>query len=139
MEELYHVLKRYTPAVRRDRRLQGASVDTVTVRSPVCGSWLTLDAVIENNHVSELGWKVRACALGQAVTAIVIEHLDELDRKTVQTVAAQLQATLKGEGRGCDWPELNVFSGAKEITSRHESAMLPFSALQQLFERAEGF
>lgn len=139
MEELYYALKRYTPAVRRDRRLQGASVDTITVRSPICGSQLTLDTVMENGRVKELGWKVRACALGQAVTAIIIEHLDELDHKTVQTVAAQLQATLKGEGRGCDWPELDVFAGAKEITSRHESAMLPFRALEQLFERARDF
>lgn len=136
IEKLYEQLKTYAGVVRRDRRLAGPKVDSVRVRSPICGSELTLDAVIENDRVQQLGWRVRACALGQASTAIVIGRARELDAPTVQTVGAQLQAILKGEVVACDWPELAFFSFAQDIPSRHESAMLPFRALAQLFERA---
>lgn len=136
LEELYQELKRHMPAVQDDHRLRGPGVQSITVRSPVCGSEVTLDARIVDDRVEQLGWRVRACALGQSTTAIVIDHAKELDAQTVHRVSQQLQATLKGEGYGCDWAELDVFAGAHEITSRHESAMLPFRALEQLFARA---
>lgn len=137
LEALYQEIKRLTPAVQRDHRLQGPDVDSVTVRSPVCGSELTLDAVICNDHVQQLGWQVRACALGQAATAIIVARRQELETTTVATISGQLWAILKGDGQVCDWPELEVFAGAREIASRHESAMLPLRALEKLFQRAQ--
>ena len=136
-EQFYEQLKAYTRLVQRDHRLSGPNVDTVSVRSPVCGSSLTLDAVIENNRVLQLGWRVRACSLGQATTAIVIKHLNDLDAKQVAKVAKQLDGILKNTRDTSDWPELELFSFARDIPSRHGSAMLPFQALIQLFERAE--
>jgi len=135
IEELYRQLKAYARVVRQDRRLEGPGVETVRVRSPVCGSELTLDAVIAGGRVQQLGWRVRACALGQASTAIVIARRSELDAATVRRVGAQMQAILKGESDSCDWPELTFFSFAQDIPSRHGSAMLPFKALAQLFDR----
>lgn len=136
LEQLYEAIKNHVPAVQRDRRLDDARALSETVRSQVCGSQLTLDAVIENDRVQQLGWRVRACSLGQATTAIVIKHMEDLDALTVETVGTQLRSILNGQAFHCDWPELEVFGAAREITSRHGSALLPFSALKALFERA---
>jgi len=136
-EDFYKKLKAYARVVRRDHRLSGPGVETVSVRSPVCGSDLTLDAIIEDGRVRELGWRVRACSLGQATTAIVIEHLDELEANRVSKIGKQLEQILSNQRDSADWPELEMFSLARDMPSRHGSATLPFQALKQLFQRAE--
>lgn len=136
IETIYGKLKHYGSLVQVDQRLEGAGVDTVTVRSPLCGSELTLDAVIERNRVRRLGWAVRACSLGQATTGILTLHFADLEREQVARVGAQLQKILKGAEISCDWPELEIFTFAEDIPVRHLSALLPFNALKQLFDRA---
>lgn len=136
IEEIYGKLKTHGLVVRQDQRLTGPDVESITVRSTLCGSELTLDAVIRDGHVQQLGWRARACSLGQATTGIVVQHLAELDAAKVKAVRRQLQAILKGKKVACDWPELELFTFAEDMPVRHESALLPFSALAQLFKRA---
>lgn len=77
-EEFVLSLKRYIKQVRRDRRLSGLNVRTTKVHSrQLCGSRLTLGAIIEENRIKELGYQVRACSLGQATTAIFMSVLQE--------------------------------------------------------------
>ncbi len=133
---LYQTLKKYSAEVRRDKRLPVPPADSVTVHSPQCGSQLTLDARIEGNRVSEIGYRVRACSLGQASTAIVAHRAPGLDASAIRAVADQLRSILSGRGTQCDWPELEVFASARDMPSRHGSPLLPFEALQQLFDRA---
>lgn len=132
---LYQALKLYCAEVRRDKRLQVPPADSVTVHSRQCGSQLTLDARIEESRAREIGYKVRACSLGQAATAIMVRHAAGLNAAEVQRVAGQLRATLAGRHTACDWPELEVFTLAKDMPSRHGSVLLPFEALLQLFDR----
>lgn len=140
IDALYVALKRLTPKVRRDRRLPSPPALTTTVTSPECGSRVELDALFENGQVQDIGYRVRACSLGQAATAILIGHATGLKQAELQGVRGQLQALLR-DGQGhCDWPELEVFAPASDIPNRHESVLLPFRALEQLFElsRADG-
>ena len=136
LEDFYRTLKRYQQRVQADLRLPAPPADSVSVRSRLCGSALTLDAVIAQGRVRQLGWSVRACALGQACTGIVAQHLADLDEATVSHVGAQLRAILKGECDTSDWPELEMFALVRDVPNRHGSALLPFDALRQLFERA---
>lgn len=136
IEAIYGTLKRYGTLVHADQRLAGPGVGSVTVRSPLCGSELTLDAVIAGERVQQLGWAVRACSLGQATTGILTLHVAALERREVARVGAQLRQILRGAHLACDWPELEIFTFAEDIPVRHESALLPFKALQLLFERA---
>lgn len=134
--ELYQVLRKYSGEVRRDKRLPVPPADSVTVYSRQCGSQLTLDARIEEQRLEAVGFRVRACSLGQATTAIVARRAPGMDANALQRIAGQLRAILSGQGTQCDWPELEVFANAKDIPSRHGSALLPFEALQELFDRA---
>ena len=133
---LYPALKQFCSEVRKDRRLPVPSADSVTVHSSECGSRLTLDARIDDERICEIGYKVRACSLGQASTAVVARHAMGLDRFTVSRVEEQLQAILAGSATRCEWPELEIFALIKDVPMRHGSVLLPFEALRQLFVRA---
>lgn len=136
-EEFVLILKRYIIKVRRDRRLSGQNVQTTTVHSrQLCGSRLTLDAVIEAGTVKELGYRVRACSLGQATTAIVCERAPGMTAEELQSVHSQLEQILKSHVPTKDalvWPELAIFQHAASMPHRHDSALLPFRALQEIF------
>lgn len=134
--KLYQALKKYTPEVRKDHRLQVPPADSVTVHEPLCASQVTLDAQFEGEHVAEIGHRVRACSLGQATTAILIRRATGLDISTLKRVYAQLRDILDGRDTQCDWPELEVFALTRAIPGRRGSAELPFKALEQLFRRA---
>lgn len=137
-EEFILNLKYYITQVRRDRRLSGANVQTITVHSrQLCGSRLTLDAVIDAGQVQALGYRVRACSLGQATTAIVYERAPGMAAEGLKAVQAQLEQILKNNVPPQDtliWPELAIFQHAASMPSRHDSALLPFRALQKIFE-----
>lgn len=138
-EEFTLSLKRYITQVRRDRRFSGENVQTTTVHSRQrCGSKLTLDVVIEAGRVQALGYRVRACSLGQATTAIVSERAPGMTAEELQSVQAQLEQILKNDvptGDTLIWPELAIFQHAASMPSRHDSALLPFRALQEIFAR----
>ena len=133
---LYQALKQYTPEVRKDRRLQVPPADSVTVHEPLCASQVTLDALFEGEHVAEIGYRVRACSLGQDTTAILARRAPGLDAATLARVHGQLRAILDGTATTCEWQELEVFALTREIPGRRGSAELPFKALAQLFRRA---
>lgn len=136
-EEFVLSLKRYIARVRRDRRLSGENVRTTTVHSrQLCGSRLTLDAVIEAGRIKALGYRVRACSLGQATTAIMYEHAPGMSAEELHSVQAQLERILKNDVPSQDaliWPELAIFQHAASMPSRHDSALLPFRAVQEVF------
>ncbi len=140
-EEFVLSLKRYTALVRRDRRLKGGWVRTTTVHSrQLCGSRLTLDAMFENGRVQELGYRVRACSLGQATTAIVYSRAPGMTADELEAVHSQLIQILKNNLPTRDaliWPELAIFQHAAFMPARHDSALLPFRALQELFVTEE--
>lgn len=114
-------------------------MQTVTVHSrQLCGSRLTLDAIIEGNRVQALGYRVRACSLGQATTAIVYEHAPGMTAEELQSVQIQLEQILKNDlpnEQALTWRELAIFQHAASMPSRHDSALLPFRALQEIFAK----
>lgn len=134
IESLVRALKRYSAAVRDDHRLTGASVRTATVESRLCGSHLTLDAEIRDGRIERIGYSVRACSLGQAATAIVVRQAIGFDCAELAHVRRELEAILRGEVVVPAWPELTIFTHAVNIPTRHDSARLPFVALERIFE-----
>lgn len=141
-EDFYLRLKHYCAQVRRDRRLSGPNVMTTTAHSQqLCGSQLILDAIIEAGRIQALGYRVRACSLGQATTAIVSERALGMNAADLQAVQSQLEQILKGHVPNHEeliWPELAIFQHAATMPSRHGSALLPFQGLQVLFQKKDG-
>lgn len=107
---------------------------TVQRRSPVCGSRVTADALIDaQGRITDYAQEVRACALGQASAAILGGNVVGRDSAELAAAAAGLAAWLKGSGplpealaRG--WPRLALFEPARAHAARHASILLAFEA-----------
>jgi len=106
-------------------------------RSPVCGSRVTADVRLgADGRVAELGLLVRACALGQASSALLGTHV--IGRTPGELAAARdaLAAWLAGAGDLPDWPGLAALTPALEHTARHASIRLAFEAAAEAAEAA---
>ncbi|MGN7160454.1 iron-sulfur cluster assembly scaffold protein [Sphingomonas sp. SAFR-052] len=102
---------------------------SVEKRSPICGSRVTVDITLgEDGRVAAVGMLVRACALGQASSALLAREI--VGRNAAELAAARdaLTAWLAGEGDAPDWPGLTLFEPARPHSARHASIRLAFEA-----------
>ena len=111
---------------------------TVTKRSPLCGSTVTVDVRVENGRIRAFGQDVKACALGQASAAVLGRHAVGRSRREIESVRRTLRAMLKEggpppEGRFAD---LEALLPAREYRNRHASIMLAYDATAAAFAEA---
>lgn len=106
---------------------------TVSRRSPLCGSSVTVDVRVTDGRLTALGQDVKACALGQAAAAITAAAAQGATLETVQTGRDQLRAMLKGKGGVPDAPfdGFEVLTPAVEYKNRHASILLAIEALTE--------
>lgn len=110
----------------------------VKKRSPLCGSTVTADVVVENGKVAEFAQTVRACALGQASSSILGAVAIGLDQGTLARGRDQLKAMLIEDGPTPQAPfeGLEVLRPAREYKNRHPSILLAFDALLEAIDEA---
>lgn len=118
-----------TAAIPHRGRLD-APEGTARKRSPLCGSTVTVDLVMEDGRVADFRQDVKACALGQAAASILGSAVIGLDEATIARGRDQLYAMLKEGGPIPDAPfeELEVLEPAKDYRNRHASILLAFDA-----------
>lgn len=135
------LFRKYASSVRRDRRLSGTSVRTLTLKSQLeSQDSVTLDVRIEQGVVTELGYRVRACSLAQATTGIIAARVPGLTASTLLAARQDLERILQDAppaDSALIWPELLVLQSAAGMPDRHEVALLPFQVLQQLLTLEE--
>ena len=109
-------------------------------RSPICGSRVTVDVNLDaQGDVAELGMLVRACALGQASSALMAQDAIGKSADDLAIARDQLTEWLAGERRDPpDWPGLDVFTPALAVTARHPSIRLAFEAVADAAAQARG-
>ena len=111
---------------------------TAERRSPICGSRVTVDVALgPDGRVSEVGLLVRACALGQASSALLGRGI--VGRSPAELAAARdaLTAWLAGGEAPVDWPGLEIFTPALKHTARHPSIRLAFEAAAEAAAQAD--
>lgn len=131
----------YATSVRRDRRLSGSDVRTLTLKSQLeSQDSVTLDARIEHGVVIELGYRIRACSLAQAITGILAARTPGITASQLLAARQALERVLQDkppEQSTLIWPELLALQSAAGMPDRHEVALLPFNVLQQLLAAEE--
>lgn len=112
---------------------------TVTKRSPLCGSTVTVDVVVTDGRLSQLGQDVKACALGQAAAAVTGAAAVGIGVAEVQKGRDQLVSMLKSDGPVPDAPfdGFEVLLPAKDYKNRHASILLAIEALAEAMANAE--
>ncbi len=108
-------------------------------RSPLCGSTVTAYVKTDSEgRVADFAQNVRACALGQASSALLGRHAIGLDRDTIATGRTALEAMLKEDGPTPPAPfgGLEVLRPARDFRNRHASILLAWDALLEALDAA---
>ena len=112
---------------------------SATARSRLCGSTVTVDLKLEGDVVTEFAHDVKACALGQASSAIMGSHVvgstaHEL-RELRETASRLLKAN--GEPPQGKWEDLKVLEPLRDYKARHASVLLTFDAVVDALDQIE--
>lgn len=131
MSELYNTrILRLATQIPFTARLDGPQV-SVTRTSRICGSRLIMDANFDDaGRISKIGLEVRACALGQAATALIAPRLIGLAHAEIEPAARAFAVMLDHEGAvpPPPWSDLEIFLPVREHRARRGAVMLVFDA-----------
>jgi NifU-like protein involved in Fe-S cluster formation len=113
---------------------------SATKLARICGSTVRVDVKLsdDGNTIEAIAVDPKACALGQAATAILAEHAVGATYDELVEARNAMRAMLKDGGeppRGRFW-ELRHLEGVRDYPPRHASTMLPFEAILEAIETA---
>ena len=111
---------------------------TARIRSPLCGSTVTADVVVQDGRIAEFAQDVKACALGQASAAVLGASVLGASLSEIEMARDQFRAMLK---QGADAPQgrfsdLSMLAPVKDYPARHASTLLAFEAAAEAVRRA---
>jgi NifU-like protein involved in Fe-S cluster formation len=139
MDDLYHPrvleLAADIPHVGRLDAPDGAA----TKVSRVCGSVVSVELKLADGKVSEIAVMPKACALGQAATAVLAMHAIGATPGEIRAARDGLKAMLKDGAappQGRFW-ELRHLEGVRDYPPRHASTLLAFDAAVEALNQAE--
>ncbi|MDG2451078.1 MAG: iron-sulfur cluster assembly scaffold protein [Saprospiraceae bacterium] len=108
---------------------------TVTKRSMLCGSIVTIDLVMKSGIITAYSHDVRACALGQASASILAKDIIGKTGCQIVTVRNSVVQMLSGSLYSPNiFPDYQVLSPASQFKNRHESILLTLNATVEAIE-----
>ncbi len=112
---------------------------TATAHSKLCGSTVTVDIAMDGDRISDFAQIVKACALGQASSAIMAENVVGATAAEMREVRETMRRMLKEngvppEGRFAD---LRYLEPVRDYKARHASTMLTFDAVVDAIDQVE--
>jgi NifU-like protein involved in Fe-S cluster formation len=112
---------------------------TAKRRSPLCGSTVTVDVVMQDGKVAAFAQDVKACALGQAAASVVGRAMPGRTLPEVEQARDELSAMLKHGGPvpSAPFAGLEVLLPARDYRNRHASIMLALEASAEAMAAAE--
>ncbi len=107
---------------------------TATHRSPLCGSTVTVDLVMQDGRIVKYAQQVKACALGQAAASIVGHAIIGRSRGEVDLARDELRAMLRQQGPvpSAPFDALEVLTPARDYKNRHASILLTLEAISDV-------
>ncbi len=140
MADLYHNRVLELAADIPNLGTLGDAHGSATKLARLCGSTVRVDVKLseDGETVTAIGVEPKACALGQAATAILSEHAVGASYADLVTARDAMRAMLKDRAeppRGRFW-ELRHLQGVADYPPRHASTMLPFEAVLEAIETA---
>ena len=112
---------------------------SATAHSKLCGSTVTVDLVVEDGRVADFAHEVRACALGQASSAIMAQHIVGSRTAELRVLRDTMRRMLKESGPAPDglWADCAVLEPIRDYKARHASTLLTFDAVVDALDQAE--
>ena len=115
-----------------------APTGTARKRSPLCGSTVTVDVVVQNGRIAAFAQDVKACALGQASAAILGAQVLGATLAEIEMARDQFRAMLKDDGPAPvgRFSDLEMLAPVKDYPARHTSTLLAFEAVTDAVRQA---
>lgn len=107
--------------------------------SKLCGSTVTVDLKLDGNVVTAFAHDVKACALGQASSAIMGQHVIGSTAEELREVREMARRVLKAGEPGPEgkWEDLRILEPLREHKARHASILLTFDAVVDALDQIE--
>lgn len=112
---------------------------TATARSKLCGSTVSVDLKLADGVVTDFAHRVKACALGQASSAIMAEHVVGTSAEELRALRAAMLRMLKENGAPPEgrFADLRYLEPVRDYRARHASTMLTFDAVVDALDQIE--
>lgn len=112
---------------------------TATAHSKLCGSTVTIDLKMDGDVVTDFAHDVKACALGQASSAIMAEHVVGATASELRVVRDTMLKMLKENGAPPEgrFEDLKYLEPVRDYKARHNSTMLTFDAVVDAINQIE--
>jgi len=104
---------------------------TAKAHSKLCGSTVSVDLKMRDGVVTDFAHDVKACALGQASSSIMAEHVVGASAEELRAVRAMMLGMLKQNGPPPEgrFADLKYLEPVRDYKARHASTMLTFDAV----------
>ncbi|QQM29575.1 iron-sulfur cluster assembly scaffold protein [Martelella lutilitoris] len=112
---------------------------SASAHSRLCGSRLTVYVKLADGAVSDFSHEVKACALGQASSAIMAASVIGATPDEIRTARDAMREMLKQGGEGPDgrFAEMRCLLPVRDYPARHASVMLTFEALVKALDELD--
>ena len=123
---------RFASNIPNAERLMSPDV-SVTKRTAVCGSSMTVDLNIKNGKIEKIGLDIKACALGQASASIFSKNAVGLTLEEVQNLKNELIDFLKTGNFQIKKPfeDYKYLDPARSVPYRHDSILLVLDSTEE--------
>ena len=104
---------------------------SATAHSKLCGSTVTVDLKMDGETVTDFAHDVKACALGQASSSIMAQHVVGARAGELRDVRETMLKMLKENGAPPEgrFADLRFLEPVRDYKARHASTMLTFDAV----------
>ena len=111
---------------------------SVTKRTAICGSSITLDLNIADSKIREVGLDIKACALGQASACIFLTDAVGTNFDTILELRSNLKTFLETGTFLIKSPfaRYKYFKPAQKVPYRHDSVLLILDASIEALRKA---
>jgi NifU-like protein involved in Fe-S cluster formation len=125
-----------------DIPLQGTLPDahaSAKAHSKLCGSTVTVHLKLDGDVVSAFSHEVKACALGQASSAVMGRHVVGSTAEELRALRDDMHRMLKagGDPPFGKWADLALLEPARDLKARHASILLTFDAVIDALAQAQ--
>jgi NifU-like protein involved in Fe-S cluster formation len=131
LDDIYNKqILQFAGAIPRIGRLPDADA-SATAHSRLCGSTVTVDLKMDGDVVTDFAHDVKACALGQASSSIMAQHVVGATAEELRAVREAMRKMLKENGPPPEgrFADLKFLEPVRDYKARHASTMLTFDAV----------
>lgn len=107
--------------------------------SKLCGSTVTVDVKAQDGVVTDFAHDVKACALGQASSSIMAQHVVGASFDELRAVRETMRRMLKENGPPPQgrFEDCRYLEPVRDYKARHASTMLTFDAVVDAIDQIE--